>query len=77
MALDWGDDRKPEITWPLVRRVFGYFAPYWRYAVLAIACIAAGAGLGLVPALVTKALIDYLRTPEARAAIKAAGMNPG
>ena len=24
-----------------------------------------------------KALIDYLRTPEARAAIKAAGMNPG
>ena len=60
MALDWGDDRKPEITWPLLRRVFSYFAPYWRHAVVAIACIAAGAGLGLVPALVTKALIDYL-----------------
>ena len=55
-----GDDQKPEITWPLVRRVFSYFAPYRRHAVIAIACIAAGAGLGLVPALVTKALIDYL-----------------
>jgi len=60
MALDWGDDRKPEITWPLLRRVFSYFAPYWRHAIIAIACIAAGAGLGLVPALVAKALIDYL-----------------
>ena len=60
MALDWGDDRKPEITWPLLRRVFSYFAPYRRHGLLALACIAAGAGLGLVPALVAKVLIDYL-----------------
>lgn len=60
MALDWGDDRKPQITWPLIRRVFSYFAPYRLHGLLAILCTAAGAALGLVPALVTKALIDYL-----------------
>lgn len=60
MALDWGADRQPEITWPLIRRVFGYFAPYRLHGLVAILCIAAGAALGLVPALVTKALIDYL-----------------
>ena len=60
MATDWGEDRKPEITWPLLRRVFSYFAPYRGHGLLAILCIAAAAALGLVPALVTKALIDYL-----------------
>ena len=32
----------------------------WRQAIVVLACIAVGAGLGLVPALVTKGPIDYL-----------------
>jgi ATP-binding cassette, subfamily B, bacterial len=61
MANDWGedvDDRRVDRR--LVRRVLGYFRPYWRAGVLALACIGAGALLGLAPALVFRALIDYL-----------------
>lgn len=63
MAVDWGDD-VPPIGRGLLRRVFGYFLPYWRRGLLALLSIGATAGLGLVPALVTKALIDYLGHPS-------------
>ncbi|MDQ6876905.1 MAG: ABC transporter ATP-binding protein/permease [Candidatus Dormibacteraeota bacterium] len=63
MATDWGEE-KPEISRRLVGRVFAYFLPYWRPGAAALACIAAAAALGLVPALVTKALIDYLAHPS-------------
>ncbi len=62
MATDWGET-KPRLSWCLLQRVLGYFLPYWHRALVVLACIAAGAGLGLVPALVTKALIDYLAHP--------------
>jgi ATP-binding cassette subfamily B protein len=62
MALDWGEGQ-PALTRRLLQRVFCYFLPYWRRALVVLACIGAGAGLGLVPALVTKALIDYLAHP--------------
>jgi len=63
MAIDWGED--PPARWDrrLVRRVAGYFRPYWRQGGVAIACLAVQAVLGLVPALVTKALIDSLTRP--------------
>jgi ATP-binding cassette subfamily B protein len=61
MATDWGeDDDAKGIDRRLVRRVLAYFRPYWRAEVLALACLGAGALLGLVPALVFRALIDYL-----------------
>jgi ATP-binding cassette, subfamily B, bacterial len=61
MATDWGDDDEPRgIDRRLVRRVLAYFRPYWRAGLVALACIAAGALLGLAPALVFRALIDYL-----------------
>src|ERR671933_2455889 len=62
MAVDWGD-QQPELSRALARRVFGYFAPYWRPALVVLACIGASAALGLAPALVTKGLIDYLGNP--------------
>jgi ATP-binding cassette subfamily B protein len=62
MVNDWGDE-KPGLSWCLLRRVFGYFMPHWPRALVVLLCIGAGALLGLVPALVTKALIDYLAHP--------------
>jgi ATP-binding cassette, subfamily B, bacterial len=63
MATDWGEEQ-PVLTRRLLQRVFRYFLPYWRRALVVLACIGAGAGLGLVPALVTKALIDFLAHPH-------------
>src|SRR5215469_4763371 len=63
MATDWGEDR-PALSRCLTQRALAYFLPYWRRVLLVFACIAASAGLGLVPALVTKALIDYLAHPR-------------
>ena len=60
MATDWGDDATQGVDRRLVRRVLGYFRPYWRAGALALACIGVGALLGLAPALVFRALIDYL-----------------
>jgi ATP-binding cassette, subfamily B, bacterial len=60
MATDWGDDEAKGVDRRLVRRVLAYFRPYWRAGLLALCCLAAGAVLGLVPALVFRALIDYL-----------------
>ncbi|HZD00123.1 MAG TPA: ABC transporter ATP-binding protein [Actinomycetes bacterium] len=65
MEIDWGED-EPQAKWDwcLAKRVFVYFRPYWRYGLAAIACLAAGAALGLVPAVVTKAVIDALAHPD-------------
>jgi ATP-binding cassette, subfamily B, bacterial len=61
MRRDWGEDEETRgLDRRLVRRVLGYFRPYWRAGALALGCIAAGAVLGLAPALVFRALIDYL-----------------
>ena len=62
MAADWGDDGPP-LSRALVQRVFCYFVPYWRRALIVLGCIGVSAGLGLAPALVTKGVIDYLGNP--------------
>jgi ATP-binding cassette subfamily B protein len=49
-----------KLEWPLLRRVFSYFIPYWRLAMVVLACIGTAAALGLVPAIVTRDLINYL-----------------
>lgn len=65
MAVDWGEDETPvKVTRGLLTRVFGYFTPYWRQGVLVAACIAVEAVLGLAPAVVFRALIDYLGHPH-------------
>src|ERR671930_491013 len=61
MRRDGGeDDETRGLDRRLVRRVLGYFRPYWRAGLIALGCIAAGAVLGLARALVFRALIDYL-----------------
>src|SRR5262245_51106642 len=61
MATDWGDEAEDRrVDRALVRRVLGYLLPYWRAGVAVLACIAVRAVIGLVPALVFRALIDYL-----------------
>jgi ATP-binding cassette, subfamily B, bacterial len=64
MQVDWGDEDPPKLDRALRRRVFGTFRPYARLGGLALACIAVGSALGLVPALLAKALIDYLTRPH-------------
>lgn len=63
MATDWGKE-EPHLTRHLLGRVFSYFLPYWPRGLAALACIGAAAALGLVPALVTRGLIDYLAHPK-------------
>src|SRR3989475_8359718 len=53
-----------KLEWPLLKRVFSYFIPYWRLALVVLACIGAAAALGLVPAIVTRDLINYLTGPH-------------
>src|SRR5690242_10371157 len=60
METDWGELDSKRIDRGLARRVLGYFRPYWRAGLVALACLAAGALLGLAPALVFRALIDTL-----------------
>ena len=55
-----------KVEWPLLKRVFSYFLPYWRLALVVLACIGATAGLGLVPAIVTRDLINYLTGSHGR-----------
>src|SRR6266851_6428592 len=60
---DWafsGDKPKVKVEWRLLRRVFAYFLPYWPSALVVLACIGVAAAVGLVPAIVTRTLIDYL-----------------
>jgi ATP-binding cassette, subfamily B, bacterial len=49
-----------KLEWPLLKRVFSYFLPYWPLALVVLACIGATSALGLIPALVTQRLVDYL-----------------
>jgi len=67
MEVDWGDEAA-QARWDrrLLGRVLGYFRPYWPKGLAAIACIGVLAALGLVPALVTKGLLDALTRPGAR-----------
>ena len=63
MATDWGEEQ-PKISRRLLGRIFRYFVPYWPIGTAVLVCIGAAAALGLVPALVTKGLIDYLAHPS-------------
>src|SRR5438270_8896128 len=53
-------ERDPNVRfeWPLLRRVFSYFLPYWRHALVVLLCIVVGSTVSLVPAFAAKTLID-------------------
>jgi ATP-binding cassette subfamily B protein len=67
MEIAWAEDQA-QARWDccLAKRVSGYFRPYWRRGLGAIACLAAGAAIGLVPAVVAKGVIDALAHPNER-----------
>ena len=54
------DEQQPkvELTAAGVRRVFGYLAPYWPHEVIILICVLAMTGLGLIPPLLMRGVID-------------------
>jgi ATP-binding cassette, subfamily B, bacterial len=65
MAVDWGEEDAPvRVTRGQLGRVFRYFTPYRGRGLVVVACIAAESVLGLAPAVVFRALIDYLAKPN-------------
>ena len=62
---DWGDQKtEVRLEWPILKRVFSYFLPYSRHALVVLACIVAGSAISLVPAWVTLTLIDTALKPH-------------
>ena len=60
VRIDWDNQAPARWDRQLVRRIYGYFRPYRRQGTGAVVCLAIQAVLGLAPALVTKAVLDYL-----------------
>lgn len=48
----------PKITWPLIKRVLSYLAPYWKRFVLVLGCIVLSSVMGLLPSVLTGKIID-------------------
>jgi len=48
----------PTVTWPLIRRILGYLAPYWVKFVLVFVTILLSAVLGLLPSIITGRIVD-------------------
>jgi ATP-binding cassette subfamily B protein len=53
-----GPDDKPELTWPLFKRILGYARPYRARIVVMLMLILATSGLGLLTPLILRTLID-------------------
>jgi ATP-binding cassette subfamily B protein len=56
--VDWGEKPQARLEWPLLKRVFSYFLPYWKHGLVVLTCIGVTSAIDLVPALVTKTFID-------------------
>ncbi len=57
-AADWGEGGKRGISWASVRRILAYARPYKRLITLTFVLVLVAAGLGLVPPLLIRRLID-------------------
>ncbi len=57
-GFDGGDRPKIRFEKHLVLRVLAYFKPYWKAALVILVCLAACAGLGLVPPLLVRGILD-------------------
>lgn len=53
-----GDETKPNLTWPLLKRVMGYARPYVFHITLMLVFILITTGLGLLTPLIFRDLID-------------------
>jgi ATP-binding cassette subfamily B protein len=55
----WGDqEKKKQVTWPVIRRVLSYARPYWKLMALSLVTILITTGLGLLTPLLFRDLID-------------------
>ncbi len=52
------DDKKPDLTWPLIKRVFAYARPYRLQLVATLLVITAGSALHLLNPLIMREMID-------------------
>lgn len=52
-------DEKPDLTWPLIKRVFGFAKPYRLKLVLILLLILASSGLSLLTPLIFREMIDH------------------
>ncbi len=52
------DDKKPDLTWPLIKRVFAYARPYRWQLVATLLVIIASSGLRLLNPLIMREMID-------------------
>ena len=48
----------PQLTWPLLKRVFSYLSPYWQRLLLVCVCIFASSWLSIMPSLLMGRIID-------------------
>ncbi|MBP3428917.1 MAG: ABC transporter ATP-binding protein [Clostridia bacterium] len=48
----------PVVTWPLIKRILSYLAPYWTRFILVFATILLSAVLGLLPSIITGRIVD-------------------
>jgi hypothetical protein len=51
-------DEKPNITKALIFRIFSYFKPYWKIMAVMFLTILLTSGLGVIPSLINKSIID-------------------
>ena len=49
---------KPQVTWPLIRRILGYLQPYWKQFALVFVIILASSVVGLLPSIITGRIVD-------------------
>ena len=57
MGADWGDEKKG-IDWQILRRMVTFFTPLWRLTAIMTGFVLVGAGLGLLPPIITIWVID-------------------
>ncbi len=53
-----GGGTPPRVEWGLLKRVLGYFKGYWRQWLLIFGCLATTAGLGVLPPLAVRGILD-------------------
>ncbi len=52
------EDKKPNLTWPLIKRVLAYARPYRLQLLVTLLVITAGSGLHLLNPLIMREMID-------------------
>jgi ATP-binding cassette, subfamily B, bacterial len=59
-TYDWGRDGKgkPKLQKDSLRRIYGYFLPYWKKGIAVVFCILAISGFGLLQPMLIKWVVD-------------------